>query len=226
MRNYKLYFTLTVGLIFLLSCEDLFGPDYVSEGNHFYYDLKSTSTPRETGLWLHVPYTFNGLLIKKEKHNFDFIDLGNQDTVSFTISGIENVIPLTQGETYQISRQVRGGWPSSYGLIIQKNGELIFKGITDIDLKKYISIIDSSNLSVSLNKTLKRQNKTDMCGVKHTNITLKFKAGNDSVVLGQNESVQFKDWYLYVGLARKLDFSDNNCMDNGMNGISFTLVKR
>ncbi|MBC8346963.1 MAG: hypothetical protein ISR89_08690 [Candidatus Marinimicrobia bacterium] len=226
MRKNTLFPALAIWLFLIFGCGDLFGPDYVSGGEHFTYTVNSSSTPRETGLWLHIPYTFNGFLLKSENNNFDFLDLGNNDTVSFIISEIKKAIPLIKGETYKISRQIMHGWPSSYGLIIQKNGDLIFEGITDVELGNRISIIDSTNISVALNKTLKKQNKTDMCGVKHTNITLKFMDGNDSVVLGQNESAQFKDWNLYVGLARKLDYSDNGCLDNGMNRISFTLVKR
>lgn len=99
-------------------------------------------------------------------------------------------------------------------------------GITDAGLGTKISIIDSTSIEVIKNKILKRQNKTNMCGVKNTNITLKFKDRNDSVILGQDESNKLKDWDIYVGLALKLDYSNNDCMDNGMNSISFTLIKR
>lgn len=220
---YQLLAIVSVLYIFY-SCNSIFGPEYLPEGEEFSFTL---TFPQESNnaATLSYPFSFSGIFMGESQGQYKLYVPVIQDTVKIKFYGLGQLLPLKKDSSYRFIAEITGGWPSAYGLIIKRHGDLLFEGITDWELKKQICIYDSSQIDVSLNKVLaNRTHVTKTCKKKLTNLEMRFSAGSEGIDLRQGEYGRLKAWEIILGLAREVEYR-SDCLDDGINGISFTIVR-
>ena len=81
----------------------------------------------------------------------DILDLTliefDQPVVLGLPAGIVDRLPLASGDVVDLSLEIRHGYPSAYGLKIERDGALLFAGLADWGLDGTIHLLDQSPLT-------------------------------------------------------------------------------
>jgi hypothetical protein len=213
------------GLYILYSCSDIFGPGYLEEGPSFFF-IAAFKDEQNNNLGFDVPFSGKVVYLGKDALNYHFFVPALNDTLFLQLFGVEEILPLKADSSYFLIYEIIGGWPSTYGLIIKESNELLFEGISDWELKKRTALYDSTAIEVNLHKILKGRTRiTNTCRKKLTNLELKFAFENDAIILRQGEKATLRKWNIYLRIAREVEYM-SDCLDDGVNGISFTILRR
>jgi len=213
------------GIYILYSCSSIFGPDYLEGGPEFFF-IASFGNEQNNHQGYDPLYSAEVIYTGKDAAQYYFFDPALNDTLALRLFGVEEALPLKADSLYQLTYQIIGGWPSTYGLIMKQNNMLLFGGITDWELRKHSTLYDSTGIDVSLHKVLTdRTHTTKTCRKKLTNLELKFARGNEAIILRQGEAANLREWHIYLRVAREVEYM-SNCLDDGVNGISYTILRR
>jgi hypothetical protein len=213
------------GIYILHSCSSIFGPDYLEEGPPFFFIVSFLNAPNNHQGY-DSPYSADVIYAGKDSVQYYFSDPALNDTLTLRLFGVEETLPLKADSLYHLTYEIIGGWPSTYGLIIRQNNTVLFAGISDWELKKRSTLYDSTGINVSINKVLTdRTHTTKTCRKKLTNLELKFAHGSEAIFLRQGEAASLGDWHIYLRVAREVEYM-SNCLDDGVNGVSFTILRR
>ena len=213
------------GLLLLCNCFDTPGPAYLDEGPEFSFELAHSNTVQDI-----LPYfrsiSFQGTFLEKTADEYRFFDESHDDTISLKLFGLGEDVLLSAGTIYQVIGERGASWQPTYGLIIRRKGDLWFEGISDGNLRRWISIYDSSAIAVTVSRVLNnRVRVTKLCDNKLTNMEIQFTTDGDSIYLVQGQRAILKDWEISLGLARRVVLS-GQCSDSDMNGLSFTIIRQ
>jgi hypothetical protein len=168
-----------------------------------------------------------GILKCSGKEKIKFAETLQEGIITFNIYTHFNQLIFKKDELYTICGEIHPGWPSSSSLFIKKDSSYLFLGLTDGKLNKSINMPEDFPLTIELNKVLIERNMIDS-PFKYYNVLYKYSSGNEVILLNQNESGTLRDYIIYQGIARmqELNQPDHVVCDGGVNGISFTIVKK
>lgn len=207
---------------FMFSC-DVTDPEYTDYGVEFGFEVNYFNLNADT-LYNSKIHSADIRFISKQEKIYYFYDETYNDSLSILLTGFSDSIPFLKDSTYQIQCMLNPGWPTTSGIIIKQESDLIFQGITDWGINKTISLIDSTDLKVKIHKRLTNEIAyTSGCNNKIIPLEINFSLGLSNSYLKQNGSTNIKGYKLRLGVAREIEYS-GNCLDDGINGISFTLV--
>lgn len=213
------------GIYILHSCSSIFGPDYLEGGPEFFFIASFGNEPNNHQGY-DSPYNAEVVYAGKDSVQYYFYDPALNDTLALRFFGVEEILSLKTDSLYHLTYEIIGGWPSTYGLIIRQNKTMLFGGISDWELKKRSTLYDSTGIEVSLHKVLEdRSHTTKTCRKKLTNLELKFTRDNKEIFLRQGEAANLGGWHIYLRVAREVEYM-SDCLDDGVNGVSFTILRR
>jgi hypothetical protein len=219
------FLQILMGMYILYSCSNIFNSNYLKEGPSFFF-IAAFKNEQNNNSGYDTPYSGRMVYLKKDALKYYFFVPALSDTFSLQLFGVEEVLPLKSDSSYFLIYEIIGGWPSTYGLIIKEGNELLFEGISDWELDERTTLYDSSGIDVTLHKVLgNRTHVTTTCRKKYTNLELKFAYGNDAVFLRQGKAATLRKWNIYLRIAREVEYM-SDCLDDGVNGISFTILRR
>ena len=227
----KILFTYLFLLIMIIPFNDFYAQqDHYSQAKEFEFNLSHSSSNEHNNNNYFSNATF--LFTKTENEgfyvssNYFFYDKKLLDTLIIEIKNINEQINLSSDSKYQIYYETKPGWPSTFGLIIRKGNELVFEEITDWDIHKTVNLIDSSFIKVKFSKEYIAEADTTLeCYKKIIPVQYEFSINNKSIYLRQSESNTLSGIKIYLGIARKIEYN-NNCLDAGINGISFIAINK
>jgi len=216
---------ISIGIYIFHSCSSIFGPDYLEGGPEFFF-MVSFLNDLNNHQGYDSPYSADVIYAGKDSVQYYFFDPALNDTLALRFFGVEETLPLKADSLYRLTYEIIGGWPSTYGLIIRQNNTVLFAGISDWELNKRSTLYDSTGIDVSLHKVLEgRTHTTQTCRKKLTNLELKFTSGKDAIFLHQGEAANLAGWHIYLRVAREVEYM-SDCLDDGVNGISYTILRR
>ena len=122
--------------IILLNCCNTTNTQSFSEGKEFSFEFTYLKSSTDS---LHsFQRHFHGELIYlwSDNNKYRFYNKKNNDSLVISISGLTNPINLIPNSNYEVYCESHVGWPSTFGLIIKSQKNILFEGITDWGSKK------------------------------------------------------------------------------------------
>ncbi len=190
----------TTILVFILSVSifsscSAFQKNFSIEGEEFRFSAKYSSTSAEF-----INSVNNGefTFIQYRGNKYNFYDQLLSDTLAISIYNLNDIIPLVKNSIYNISFEVKPGYPSTFGLVISQNNSLIFEGISIWSLPISFSF-DKSSLKIEISKELSEDSFfSEGCENKITPLEIKFSNKGNSIFLEQNQIDNLNDLKIFL----------------------------
>jgi hypothetical protein len=156
------------------------------------------------------------------------VTTSNNTTFLLIPPDIADNIELIPGEVYEINYQIQYGWPDVYRLIIYKDDNVIFAGLSDWSIDGRFNLNKLIPIKVKQNKVLTNHYIDGDDGdfyIRITNTEITFDLDGDSTNLHQGQSATLGDYDITLLIAREIEYKPN-WYDVGQNCISYVIVKR
>jgi Leucine-rich repeat (LRR) protein len=172
-----------------------------------------------------VPYQFGPYAAYAGRaFRFKVVDSGSPMTLTVR-SGYADRVHLVPDTTYRLIAHSVLGWPSTFGLVIKEDDDLVFLGLADWELDRTLSIGCLSPVRAEQVRILAdHYREGDSCYDRFTNTEIAFLHAGESVLLHQGQSATLGDYEINLEIARTIDH--HYCQDAGLNNISFTISRR
>jgi hypothetical protein len=213
------------------------GHHYFTESNEFTInitdDLNSSS---ERGY--PFPSQFEGRFVSQEvvidkrasnteKTAFIFETDNGSKAYILIPKGIVDSVNMLPTKIYQINIALAAGWPFGYRLVINRETELVFAGISIESFDSRLTLEGLIPITANLSKILKDNyvdGSEDVFWDRKTNTEITFTLDGYSVVLHQGQSAMLGDYQITLLIARQIQYKPN-VYDAGQNGVSYVIIR-